>query len=946
MNRSPQQHPLIALGFDNPHDAAPVVRLVPKPQGAAEQAALKHFGFTPTSQHAVGVTHTRAGGFAAWDVAETPQEATRIAKLVADVAWARTTARTNPRAVLDRFYGVRAQLEAQTPHLLPPFFEEGARVLVGVGREDLAKQFFGCARDIEDIHALPIDPARRALVFREFALCGVVGAAVLRKEAIAVSRRMAPKDAYEYFLGLVLGQAERGMPAYAGVVADVRRLGTQAGLSQAEVDEDFCAAYVSSAAFVRSPGSLIHEVVRILPARKDRELGCVLRDVVPRRVAVGDYILGLQKTGVWDELVRDSSLWCGWLAMVFAHARRYGEFLQSPCMELVDAITAHPELVAGVSFDVCHVGIHGVYRDALVAAGAVCEGTPHGAAREESLGSHPALEDGVVPAPPVLGDAARDVLHQFFIGPQAFYCDRVALAHRLAEVLATPQAGGAVVDQVGLYVPLGVGCEKYILTRLASPLLDPVVAEELCAFFSWCVDVGLAGRWRMEKVEDFSPPLSRGQAMWVNSCLVLRDREGYVRLTEKRLEDSGWGSLFLPAETFRRGLADILTWHSSRNTDEKPQLGWENVALDEVAHALSMDTAFPPILWRVLFAGTYTQVGSFYSWPEHHRKALKLSNRALGQVEDIHHGCLGSELALVVGAGWHDDYLRTGPQVHQITTMWRELFGTPWIHLDDATFTDIAADIAHTGAAFFSSQPDYQAVEPRYQHTLFDAYLRLWDQVVPGSVPACNLAERIEAFRSYHVADSPIALGSTFDPGRFKASDPAEHSPRAVAEGYLDELVEYLRTGTSIVGDAHDPKHSAPECVAEASHTLGISPDAARYFLQLLALAHPGDANIKRWNGWKPAQLNKASQELVAAKLVIQAERKGTGRKVFLPGGWLNKSDTGVGLEVWKKPHYLLWDSPAHCPVIPSCPPLVPYPELFRHVWQRYELGDRPGYGH
>ena len=125
---------------------------------------------------------------------------------------------------------------------------------------------------------------------------------------------------------------------------------------------------------------------------------------------------------------------------------------------------------------------------------------------------------------------------------------------------------------------------------------------------------------------------------------------------------------------------------------------------------------------------------------------------------------------------------------------------------------------------------------------------------------------------------------------------------------------------------------------------MSISPDAACYFLQLLTLAHPTDTLIKKYNGWQKKQLDAARTELVDKQLVLQAQRAGAGRSVFLAGGWLQKSDTGPAMETWKAPHYLLWNDNRTRPVIPGCPPLLPYSELFVETWQRYAAGDTPGY--
>ena len=49
-------------------------------------------------------------------------------------------------------------------------------------------------------------------------------------------------------------------------------------------------------------------------------------------------------------------------------------------------------------------------------------------------------------------------------------------------------------------------------------------------------------------------------------------------------------------------------------------------------------------------------------------------------------------------------------------------------------------------------------------------------------------------------------------------------------------------------------------------------------------------------------------------------------------------------MEVWKAPHYLLWQADKVQPAIEGCPVLVPAQRLFEEVWERYTSGDVPGY--
>ena len=102
----------------------------------------------------------------------------------------------------------------------------------------------------------------------------------------------------------------------------------------------------------------------------------------------------------------------------------------------------------------------------------------------------------------------------------------------------------------------------------------------------------------------------------------------------------------------------------------------------------------------------------------------------------------------------------------------------------------------------------------------------------------------------------------------------------------IDDLLADLRLPRQ--GHATDPSNSVPQLVAEAATVLGFGIDAARYWLQLLALPDPTDANVESWNGWTRKQRRAAGTELLTKELVVEAKRSRAGRSLFLPGGWLD----------------------------------------------------------
>ncbi|WP_296138554.1 hypothetical protein [uncultured Tessaracoccus sp.] len=142
-----------------------------------------------------------------------------------------------------------------------------------------------------------------------------------------------------------------------------------------------------------------------------------------------------------------------------------------------------------------------------------------------------------------------------------------------------------------------------------------------------------------------------------------------------------------------------------------------------------------------------------------------------------------------------------------------------------------------------------------------------------------------------------------------------------------------------------DPLASAPALVEEVRTHLDLDDDAARYFLQLLALADPTDRNVQQWNGWTPKRRKAAGQALLERDVVVEARRSRAGRSLFLPGGWLQATAPHLPMEVWKAPLYPLADAPKVRPEeLELIAPLVPLADHFHLAWERYTSGDVPGY--
>lgn len=161
--------------------------------------------------------------------------------------------------------------------------------------------------------------------------------------------------------------------------------------------------------------------------------------------------------------------------------------------------------------------------------------------------------------------------------------------------------------------------------------------------------------------------------------------------------------------------------------------------------------------------------------------------------------------------------------------------------------------------------------------------------------------------------------------------------------GGLSAYAQWLREHGE--GDPHDPLVVVPELVADVAAELGVSEDVARYYLQLLAWPDPTDANVRRWNNWKKADITRAGKQLAALDLVIEAKRTRSGRSFFLPGGWLEAAPPHVPLEMWKKEAFgmvVLPDFTKPRPMLGVAVASLPPTLWFPACWERSRGDDAP----
>ena len=211
-------------------DGRTVVRLAPDALGGAEDLTLEFLGFAAAAPPVpVGVLREQALGFPAWALVHDPANGRHALNLVKDIERLSRVAVTKPGLAKEGFDELAKQLAGAVPHFLPTFYEQAARVFLAAENLTLAAGCFNRAREAERAYSLTVDEAAQGAAFLEFALAGALTAKALTEYARALAGRAAPELAYAQFRRICLERTAGGLPPYAAMAADLRRLAKAAG---------------------------------------------------------------------------------------------------------------------------------------------------------------------------------------------------------------------------------------------------------------------------------------------------------------------------------------------------------------------------------------------------------------------------------------------------------------------------------------------------------------------------------------------------------------------------------------------------------------------------------------------------------------------------------------------------------------------------------------------
>lgn len=349
-----------------------VVRLAPAPLAVVEDLTAEAFGLSPAGATEVGFMRARASGFPAWPIMHDPGNARHALNLVGALQRAGRQLRSKPGAAKDELTKIGNDLGNAAPHFLPTFYEEAARMFLAAGNQTYAAQFVGKAREAERVHGLAIDEQRHQAVMLEFALEGAVSAKELTAEAKSLPGRVAPDEAYELFLRLNVERVLGGMPPYAGVLVDLRKLGRAAGKKPAETDHDFLGQVISAQSLRQAAGAFWE---RATPALKklvetDEAVASGLVSFLPGKVKVAAWVAILSELRLLDQLAADPPAARSWLQMMMDQVVTRWDDGDSE--SLVPVILGWQQSLAGATFS-CSGRLALDTMDALLEVGAEVE---------------------------------------------------------------------------------------------------------------------------------------------------------------------------------------------------------------------------------------------------------------------------------------------------------------------------------------------------------------------------------------------------------------------------------------------------------------------------------------------------------------------------------------------------------------------------------------------
>ena len=232
-----------------------VVRLTTTNVAAGDDLEMATLGFGPGEDRGkVAKERRRPLGFPGWALVHDPKNARYALDVVKEFKKQARKAKSKPGHAKDGIDAIADKLGKSVPQFLPSFFEEAGRAFLEHGAPTFAAAMFGKAREAEAVHALEVDEQHRVDGFLEFALAGAVTTKALAQYAKELGEHHAPAVGYAHFRQLCLQRTLGGMPPWAGMAKELRRLAKAAKLDPDAEDRAFVAEIIGSPALGKAAG--------------------------------------------------------------------------------------------------------------------------------------------------------------------------------------------------------------------------------------------------------------------------------------------------------------------------------------------------------------------------------------------------------------------------------------------------------------------------------------------------------------------------------------------------------------------------------------------------------------------------------------------------------------------------------------------------------------------
>lgn len=295
------------------HPALPgrtVVRLAAETTVAAGDIEMATLGFGEAEDRgAVGQERRRALGFPGWALVHDPDNARHALEVVQEFKKCARRAKSRPGNARDGIDAIAARLGRTVPQFLPSFYEEAGRAFLEHGAPGFAAAMFGKARAAEAVHALAVDEQRRVDAFLEFTLAGAVTTKALTEYARQLADHHEPAAAYRHFRQLCVQRTLGGMPPWAGMARDLRRLARAAGLDPDAEDARLVAEIMESPALAMAANEFwrAYEAAIVALGRRSPAVRRALLELFPMSPTDGAelddaWLDLLERTGALDDM--------------------------------------------------------------------------------------------------------------------------------------------------------------------------------------------------------------------------------------------------------------------------------------------------------------------------------------------------------------------------------------------------------------------------------------------------------------------------------------------------------------------------------------------------------------------------------------------------------------------------------------------------------------------